>query len=203
MNLQAVGDGAWLLETRDAQEAQRWRMTLVHEDLTGILELIPGFRSLLVSFDPLIADADGLRRQLERLADLPLAPLQTRRHEFGVHYEGEDLAIVAKAANLTPQDVVDLHTAKVYTVAFLGFAPGFAYLTGLDAALRLPRRASPRTRVPAGSVAVADGFTGIYPQATPGGWHILGHSDANLFDVAWEPPAVLAPGDQVCFRALS
>jgi KipI family sensor histidine kinase inhibitor len=102
---------------------------------------------------------------------------------------------------MAPEELVRRHTAPLYDVAFLGFVPGFPYLTGLDPALRLPRRAHPRTRVPAGSVAMADGYTGIYPQETPGGWHILGRCAARLFDAARAQPALLMPGDRVRFMA--
>jgi KipI family sensor histidine kinase inhibitor len=125
-----------------------------------------------------------------------------QRHEFGVRYDGEDLQSMARMLDLEAAELVRRHAAAEYTVAFLGFAPGFAYLTGLDEALKLPRRADPRTRVPAGSVAVADGYTGIYPLATPGGWHILGRCEAMLFDPGRTTPALLSPGDLVRFKAL-
>jgi KipI family sensor histidine kinase inhibitor len=125
-----------------------------------------------------------------------------RLHEIGVRYDGEDLAEVAERTGLAVGDVVARHAAPVYTVACLGFSRGFPYLEGLDPALHLPRRASPRARVPAGSVAVAADLTGIYPRSTPGGWHLLGTTDAVLFDESAEPPALLAPGDRVRFVAL-
>jgi KipI family sensor histidine kinase inhibitor len=99
-------------------------------------------------------------------------------------------------------EVIDLHTGADYAVAFTGFAPGFAYLTGLPEPLRQPRLDQPRTRVPAGSVAVAGEFTGIYPRSSPGGWRLLGHTDTVLFDSRAEPAALLAPGDRVRFRSM-
>ncbi|MEZ0448172.1 5-oxoprolinase subunit B family protein [Cellulomonas sp. ICMP 17802] len=118
-----------------------------------------------------------------------------------VDYDGPDLADVAGLTGLTAQEVVDRHTAATYTVAFGGFMPGFAYLTGLDPALRVPRLDSPRERVPAGSVAVADEFSAVYPAATPGGWRLLGRCEVVLFDVARDQPALLQPGTRVRFRA--
>lgn len=200
MNLLPMGDSAWLLEAADAQQAQRWRATLVAAAWSGVLELVPGHCSLLVSFDPLAIDGDEIKARLLRLSDTPLKTAESRQHEISVRYDGEDLAAVAAATGLSTAEVIHRHVQGNYFVAFLGFAPGFAYLTGLDAALCLPRRPKPRTRVPAGSVALADSFTAIYPQATPGGWHLIGHCDVKLFDPERERPALLAPGDRVRFR---
>jgi KipI family sensor histidine kinase inhibitor len=116
-----------------------------------------------------------------------------------VRYDGADLAEVAEMRNLTPEQVVALHCEPVYTVAFCGFAPGFAYLVGSPAALHVPRRTSPRTEVPAGSVALAGEFTGIYPTASPGGWQLIGITDLPLFDIDRDPPSLLAPGTRVRF----
>ncbi|MBT0994158.1 carboxyltransferase domain-containing protein [Cellulomonas sp. DKR-3] len=118
-----------------------------------------------------------------------------------VTYDGPDLHDVADATGLSVEDVVARHLAPTYTVAFGGFMPGFAYLVGLDPALVVPRRTSPRERVPAGSVAVADRFTAVYPAATPGGWRLLGTSRTTLFDVARAEPALLTPGTRVRFEA--
>jgi KipI family sensor histidine kinase inhibitor len=196
-----MGDSALLVETDGAAEAQALRGALLRESLPGLRELIPGQASLLILADPLLMDLEDLASRIPVLSHTP-PPATPREHEFTVSYAGEDLRGCARALDMEAQELVRRHTAPIYTVAFLGFAPGFAYLTGLDPSLRLPRRAEPRTRVPAGSVAVADGFTGIYPQATPGGWHILGHCEAPLFDVTRASPALLAPGDRVRFEAL-
>ncbi|WP_315098484.1 allophanate hydrolase subunit 1 [uncultured Cellulomonas sp.] len=118
-----------------------------------------------------------------------------------VVYDGADLAGVARLTGLTADEVVARHTGARYTVAFGGFMPGFAYLVGLDPALRVPRLDSPRERVPAGSVAIADEFSAVYPAATPGGWRLLGRCDADLFDVTRQPPALLQPGTRVRFAA--
>ena len=119
-----------------------------------------------------------------------------------VRYDGPDLDQVAARTGMTRADVIRLHTSREYLVYLLGFAPGFAYLGDLDPALVLPRRPEPRTRVPAGSVAIAGAQTAVYPLATPGGWHLLGTTALRLFDPARRPPALLQPGDRVRFRAL-
>jgi len=118
-----------------------------------------------------------------------------------VTFDGPDLAEVAVAVGLGVDEVVSAVTGAELLVAFCGFAPGFAYLTGLPALLHLPRRATPRTRVPAGSVAIAGEYAGIYPTASPGGWHLLGHTDAVLFDAARPEPALLPPGTRVRLRS--
>lgn len=122
-----------------------------------------------------------------------------RTVELPVHYDGADLAAVAAHAGLSTAEVVALHTAPEYTVRFCGFSPGFGYLDGLDARLHVPRHHSPRTSVPAGSVAIAGAFTGVYPRSSPGGWQLLGRTAAVLWDVRRDPPALLAPGTRVRF----
>lgn len=119
-----------------------------------------------------------------------------------VVYDGADLAAVADAAGLTVADVIGLHSAAVYRCEFCGFAPGFAYLGGLDSSLVLPRRSTPRTSVPAGSVAIAGPYSAVYPSPSPGGWHLLGHTDAVLWDLRADPPARIVPGTAVRFRAV-
>jgi KipI family sensor histidine kinase inhibitor len=116
-----------------------------------------------------------------------------------VRYDGDDLADVAVAAGLSVADVIALHSGAEYRVAFCGFMPGFSYLVGLHPRLQLPRRATPRTRVPAGSVAIADAFTGVYPRQSPGGWHLLGYTDLTMWDDRRTPAATLPPGAVVRF----
>ena len=132
----------------------------------------------------------------------PEPPRRTpARSSLAVDYDGPDLADVARLTGLTVDEVVARHTGARYTVAFGGFMAGFAYLVGLDPALRVPRLDSPRERVPAGSVAIADEFSAVYPAATPGGWRLLGRCEQTLFDVDREPPALLQPGTRVRFTA--
>lgn len=168
---------------------------------------VPGYASLLVPFDPEATDASALRERLLGMARAALRepvpePADRPVLEIPVRYGGEDgpdLEAVAAATGLRPDGVVETHAATTYTVFMLGFAPGFAYLGTLPEELALPRRAEPRVRVPPGSVAVAGRQTAVYPFATPGGWHLLGRTDARLWDPDAQPPARLAPGDRVRF----
>jgi KipI family sensor histidine kinase inhibitor len=156
-------------------------------------------RTVLVVLDRAVTDLDvaTLRR---------LAPERSTAHrgttvvDLPVVFDGADLADVAELTGRSADDVVGALTTAELTVAFCGFAPGFGYLTGLPAELHVPRRATPRTRVPAGSVALAGPFAGVYPQASPGGWQLVGRTDAVLFDVDRDPPALLSPGTVVRFR---
>lgn len=200
MNIRFMGDGALLVETRDSAEAQKLRRTLAVESIPGVRQLVPGSNTLLIAADPLSTDLDALAARLPELLRLPQAAPVARSHEILVRYGGEDLIAVAAALSMSTEEVVRRHSEANYTVAFLGFAPGFAYLAGLDAGLHSPRLATPRTHTPAGAVAMAGEFTGIYPQATPGGWRILGITAAKLFDPHRPSPALLSPGDRVRFK---
>lgn len=166
---------------------------------------VPGYASLLVPFDPETCSEDAARAlllaALQRTADsAPRAAGQPV--EIPVWYggqDGPDLADVAARTGLTAADVVAVHAGTVYRVFLVGFVPGFPYLGVLPEKLALPRRATPRLRVPAGSIAIAGRQTGIYPAPTPGGWHLIGRTDAPIWDPRREPPALLAPGDRVRF----
>lgn len=151
-----------------------------------------------------LAAQSGIRRDGEREATAS-EHAAVRVVEIPVCYGGEyglDLDAVAERARLSRDDVIARHAAAEYVVAMLGFAPGFPYLLGLDPALQMPRRATPRTRVPAGSVAIGGEQTGIYPRELPGGWHLVGRTPVVLFDARRDPPCLLAPGDRVRFRAI-
>ena len=170
----------------------------------GVLGCTIGLDTLLIRYDPLRVQVAALRRRLRALLrSCAAAPPPTPRTiEVPVRYGGEygqDLAGVARATGLSTDQVIALHCAGDYRVLMIGFAPGFPYIGGLPAPLRLPRRAVPRTRVPAGSVAIAEAMVGIYPQASPGGWHLIGHAALRLFDPHAEPPALFRPGDKVRF----
>lgn len=202
MNVRFFGESALLVEVGDSAAAQQLRRVLLGERLAGVRELVPGYDTLLIEFDAQALDAAKLVRRLPRLLEHPPSAPQGHEHQILVRYDGEDLEAVAHLTGMGITEVIRCHASPLYTVAFLGFAPGFPYLTGLDPRLRLPRLKSPRTRVPAGSVAIADEFTGIYPQATPGGWRVIGCTEAVLFDAARGAPALLAPGDTLRFQPL-
>lgn len=187
------------LPLRIAVLAERIRLQL-GELLT---DLAPGWTTLLLHYDLLRTDhlqlAERLAPLLEAWLAEPQAPVAGRLHEIPVLYAGEDLAGVAQVCGLTVSEVIELHSAGEYRVGAIGFAPGFAYLGELSERLALPRLATPRAGVPAGSLAIAERQTAIYPQASPGGWHLLGLCPWKLFDVRRTPPCPLALGDRVRF----
>jgi KipI family sensor histidine kinase inhibitor len=172
-------------------------------ELEGLGRCVPAYASLLVPFDPLQAEPAALAERLTRLAAATEAPAASgARVEIPVMYgydDGPDLEAVASSTGLSPDAVIDQHAAAEYRVYMLGFAPGFAYLGPLPAALRLPRRAEPRVRVPAGSVAIAGAQSAVYPQETAGGWHLIGRTEVRLWDPSATRPARLRPGDRVRF----
>lgn len=194
-----------------------WRDQLAALHLPGLLAIVPGLTDITVFFDLLIwkkqtspawatlPAAEGVCLFLEeKLAHFstPLIPATPRTWQIPVRYGGSagpDLEAVANTLRLSTDEVVRLHTSTAYAVQMIGFLPGFPYLGPLPSALHLPRRATPRLRVEAGSVAIAAAQTGIYPQASPGGWHIIGHTDWILFDPLQHPPARLQVGDRVQF----
>ncbi|SIS23199.1 sensor histidine kinase inhibitor, KipI family [Aquipseudomonas alcaligenes] len=187
------------LPLRIAALAERIRLQL-GELLT---DLVPGWTTLLLHYDLLRTDHLQLAERLAPLLEAWLSDctpaVAGRLHEIPVWYAGADLASVAQACGLSVAEVIELHSAGEYRVGAIGFAPGFAYLGGLSERLALPRLATPRTGVPAGSLAIAERQTAIYPQASPGGWHLLGFSPWKLFDVRRMPPCPLALGDRVRF----
>jgi len=167
--------------------------------LTGVRELVPAARTLLIHFDPQQIGAPALCRAITRLPLAQRDAASGARIEIPVHYDGEDLAEVATLLGIGVPELIARHTGQDWRVAFCGFAPGFAYLTGGHPSLDVPRRASPRVRVPAGSVALAGTFSAVYPAATPGGWQLLGTTDLAMWDLARAPPALLRPGMRVRF----
>lgn len=182
--------------------------------LPGLVDIAPAYATLALHYQPAAwLDANGGKpwRNFEAAVRAVLAAppiegtLAPRVVEVPVCYGGDfgpDLDALASHAKLAVPDVIARHTAATYTVAMLGFAPGFPYLFGLDPALHMPRRASPRTRVPAGSVAIGGAQTGIYPSELPGGWQLIGRTPLVLFDAQRDPPGLLMPGDRVRFVAI-
>ncbi len=190
-----AGDRAWLLDLPDDGSAPR-----VARALRGLPleEVVPGHSTVLavgtVPADELLAAAECA------LADRDDEP-DVATVEIPVTYDGPDLDEVARLTGLGTDEIVARHAAGAYVVAFVGFAPGFGYLVGGDARLHVPRRAEPRERVPGGTVAIAGPYSGVYPRQSPGGWQLIGRTEATLFDVEREPPALLQPGDHVRFIA--
>ena len=196
------GDRALLVELPDASAVAAVRAALERSPLPGQRELVPAARTVLVVLDRPPSDLD-----VAAVRGLPPEPPEEDRAatavELPVVFDGPDLAEVAHLTDRSEPALVEALTTVELTVAFAGFAPGFGYLTGLPDDLHVPRRATPRTRVPAGSVGLAGPFAGAYPRASPGGWQLVGRTDAVLFDVDREPPALLSPGTRVRFRGVS
>ena len=190
MKLLPCGDRAVLLDCASLDEAQGWFAAL-HDDVDAVL----GARTVLLRGEPSDLRALVDRREPQDIT----AASDVEEIEIAVTYDGDDLADVASHTGLSEDEIVAAHTGTPWTVAFGGFAPGFAYLVGGDERLVVPRRDSPRTSVPAGSVGLAGEFSGVYPRSSPGGWQLIGHTDAVMFDVDRDPPALLAPGSRVRF----
>jgi KipI family sensor histidine kinase inhibitor len=195
-----AGDRGFLVEVGDNRRVHVLAAAARTEFGGGLEDVVPGEDTLLLTWrvePPQLADLSA------RLGAIALdRPSQAggRQVTIPVRYDGADLDAVAAAAELSVDVVIELHVQAEYTVAFMGFAPGFAYMTGVDPRLQLPRREEPRARVPAGSVAIASTYAAVYPTSAPGGWHLLGHTDATLFDHRREPPALLEPGIRVVFE---
>ena len=215
MHIRTAGSRA-LLVCLDAPE----HVTGLYHDLLadppeGFIEAIPAAETVMVVFDPSRAAASVLGPRLRAAAERASARTNARAIDdpstrqdpavvtIPVVYDGPDLDETARRTGLGVEEVVRRHVAGEYVVAFCGFAPGFAYLSGLDPALVLPRRSLPRTRVPAGSVAVSDRYTSVYPHESPGGWHLLGRSSMVMWDLERESPALLTPGTHVRFEQVT
>jgi KipI family sensor histidine kinase inhibitor len=207
--LLALGDTAVTVEFGTAVDravstrvlaAQR---AVIAANIPGVVETVPTFRALAVHFNP---DEIGQEKLVAALGALDMSgdaeTAPSRSFTVPVLYDGPDLDAVAQAANVARGEVAKLHADADYHVYMLGFLPGFAYLGDLPQKLRLPRRSEPRTRVPAGSVAIADEMTAIYPAESPGGWHLIGRTPLRLFDPHAHPPSLFSPGDSVTFRAV-
>lgn len=199
------GAHALLVECADLAEVAALYAELTRRRDAGALavvhDIVPAERTVLIDG---LADPAVLAKLA---ADLPTWSLPAAEPlarggqtvEIPVRYAAPDLADVAAAWNVSESDVAAIHSAHEYRVAFCGFAPGFAYLVGLPQVYHLPRRPTPRPSVPAGSVAVAGPYTGVYPRSSPGGWHLIGTTDADLWDLARDEPALLVPGSIVRF----
>ncbi|CAN5354463.1 5-oxoprolinase subunit PxpB [soil metagenome] len=199
--IRPFGEAAILVELDSADQAQALAASLRTDPTSGVIEAVPGLASLLVELDPLFADTDRVAAVIERrIVGLDPTPLAGATHTIPVVYDGPDLDEVGALLDLEPSEVVALHASVELRVLFCGFAPGFAYLGDLPAALHVPRLASPRAHTPAGSVAIAGSMSGIYPADLPGGWRVIGRTDVSLFDPRRDPPALMLPGDRVRFE---
>jgi KipI family sensor histidine kinase inhibitor len=212
--MRPVGDHAVLLDLHSNEAVHAVARLARSRFGRELVEVVPGHRTLLLVWDESLDDAAALMSNLKALAsDASAFKLDMRARgnktpqavTVPVMYDGADLDAVAASLALSREGVVQLHSGAEYTVAFMGFSPGFPYLVAesQDEAVRLlalPRLATPRTEVPAGSVAVAAGYCGIYPRSSPGGWNLLGRTDVVLFDAERRAPALLEPGTRVRFE---
>ncbi|MEV5729480.1 5-oxoprolinase subunit PxpB [Streptomyces pharetrae] len=199
MRVLPVGDTALLVEVASGEQAQALHAELVRRRAEGSLtvrEIVPAARTVLLAglTDPRRVAADLTAAEVP-----PAPPLAETVVRIPVRYDGPDLADVAAHWGVSPQEVARVHAGTEFRVAFCGFAPGFGYLTGLPPRYHVPRRATPRTAVPAGAVGLAGPYTGVYPRSSPGGWQLIGRTDAVLWDHARVPAALLAPGTRVRF----
>ena len=205
--LHLLGDAALLCELPApatlVQQQRIWALATQAQRWPGVGEVLPGMNNLTLTFDPTVIDLDALTAQvLAAWPKLSASAIEGRLVEIPVAYGGEhgpDLGDVAAHTGLTPAEVVRRHSAGEYVVYLLGFLPGFAFMGGLAPELATPRRAEPRTAVPARSVGIGGEQTGIYPLVSPGGWQLIGRTSLEMFDPTAESPTLLRPGDRVRF----
>ncbi len=195
------GTAGLLLECDDLDEVLGLYAALETDPPDGLVDVVPAARTLLLVLDPMVTTPARVRSVVEELGTA--APEEAAGDEEPVEvpvvYDGEDLDDVAGLLGCDRDEVVRRHTSGLWTVAFCGFAPGFGYLTADEGDWDLPRRDDPRTKVPAGSVALAGGFSAVYPRATPGGWQLIGRTELSVFDLDRDPPALFTPRTRVRF----
>ena len=223
MHFAPLGDSAVMITLGDTIDERTHRLVrAASRRIRGdpppwLIDIVPAFVSIVVHYEPLIASREQRKTETpyervvgvlrERLADLDVEHLDEQRTvEIPVCYGGElgpDLDDVARLHGLAPEDVVRLHTGADYLVYMIGFMPGFAYLGGLPERIATPRRKTPRTAVPAGTVGIGGRQTGVYPLVSPGGWNLIGRTPVKIFDFTREEPTLVTTGDRVRFRAIS
>lgn len=203
--LTRCGDDLFSVAAASPRQAQALALRL--REAEAWLDVVPGIDTVLVRFDAARQDGDDARRAIDAVLAEGVAELQESAEllEIPVVYGGEygpDLGELGRATGLTADELIELHTGGTYTVDMIGFTPGFAFIGGLDEHFRVPRRKEPRKHVAAGSVGIADGRTGLYAMASPGGWNIIGRTPRRLFDAAAQSPFVLGAGMRVRFKAI-
>lgn len=211
-----LGDGAVIVELGDqmnekvSEQAIKLAQKLEQQPFPGFIEAVPAYTTVTVFYRPEVFDqafaqvSNYIQKAMKQLSEQH--PIQGRTIKIPVCYGGAfgpDLDEVAHYHGLPPEEVIERHTNHTYTVAFLGFSPGFPFLLGLDPAIATPRKSTPRTRVPAGSVGIAGQQTGIYPVESPGGWQIIGRTPLSLFFPEKEQPTLIRPGDRIIFQPIS
>jgi KipI family sensor histidine kinase inhibitor len=202
--IRMYGSSAVHVELATLDEVLGLHAELCDDPPSGLVEALPGIRTLLVSFDPCVTNPANIVGEIRRRSTSVSMPDDHRAEdrpemEIPVCYDGEDLPEIARLTGSSSREVARRHRAATYVVALIGFAPGFYFLTGGDPMLRVPRRPTPRTTVSKGAVGLAGELTGIYPRAGPGGWQLVGHTAAALWDSDRTPSALLAPGTRIRF----
>ncbi|OBH61195.1 allophanate hydrolase subunit 1 [Mycobacterium sp. E2479] len=198
------GDRALMVQCGSTAEVLAWTDALRAAAMPDVVDIVPAARTVLVKLNG-PRHQGVIRQRLRKLRIAPAPDVPSERHAdvvIDVVYDGPDLAEVARHTGLTIAAVIDAHTATLWRVGFSGFAPGFAYLIDGDPRLRVPRHPEPRTSVPAGSVGLAGEFSAVYPRQSPGGWQLIGRTDAVLWDLQRPNPALLTQGMWVQFRAI-
>jgi KipI family sensor histidine kinase inhibitor len=200
MRLLPSGSTALLVELDSLDDVLALYAALADAPPAGVVDVVPAARTVLLVTDPARTTLDAVAAAVRAATPRPGAQQAGSTVELPVHYDGTDLGDAAGLLGLTPDELVERHTGAAWTVAFCGFAPGFGYLTQDGGGWDVPRRSTPRTSVPPGSVALAGEFSGVYPRESPGGWQLIGRTDVAVFDLARDPAALLRPGTRVRFR---
>jgi len=195
MRRRPYGPAAWIVDDVDPPA---WAAAVVAGSIVGVSEVVPAASTVVVRCSRDTAAEVGA--QLDDITPITLEATLDDVVVVDATYDGADLAEVAARCAMSVDEVIDVHSSATYRVAFCGFSPGFAYLEGLDERLQIERRPSPRTVVPAGSIAIAAAYSAVYPAASPGGWHLLGTTPTSVWDLGRRPPALLQPGRTVRFR---
>lgn len=196
-----VGTQALLIERDTLDDVLALHAALRDTPLPGQVDLVPAARTLLVKYDS-HRNAAWAAERIDAINAPPVDERAGQAHEIEVIYDGEDLADVAELTGLDIDDVIAAHTGQTWRAAFSGFAPGFVYMVGENGVLEVPRRESPRTALPAGSVGLAGHFSAVYPRQSPGGWQLIGRTNARLWDLSRDTPALIRPGDTVHYTAV-
>ena len=196
MRILPAGDHAVLVELEDLDQVLGYYAALSASPPAGVIDIVPAARTVLVTTDG--SDLEALTRTLRSVQPADGGQTSSDRLEIPVSYDGEDLPDLAELLDCSVDELIKRHTSEDWTVAFCGFSPGFGYLTGTGS-WDIPRRKSPRTKVPAGAVALAGEFSGVYPRESPGGWQLLGYTDLKIFDQTRDPAALFHPGRHIRF----
>jgi KipI family sensor histidine kinase inhibitor len=199
MRVLPSGSTALLVELDGLEEVLGLYAALVAEPLEGVVDVVPAARTVLLVTDPAVTTLAAVEQAVRQARPRTDRSGREDLVELPVVYDGADLADVAGLLEVEPAEVVRRHTGAEWTVAFCGFAPGFGYLTQDGGGWDVPRRSTPRTKVPPGSVALAGEFSGVYPRESPGGWQLIGRTDVAVFDLGRDPAALLRPGVRVRF----